>query len=181
VRPGDTLDGIAFRYGLDARSLAAINSLPTGSNIFVGQQLSLPLGWKIKNAPTPALRKRIEVDVSAQHVYAYEGDHLVFSFVGSTGLPTHATRRGRFTVQTKMPMAVSRSLNLDMPYWLGIYYAGGSENGFHGLPVNRTTKVRLWGGLIGRPVSYGCIVLLDDQMKLLYDWAELGTVVDIRN
>ena len=181
VRKGDTLEGIAFRYGLDARSLLAVNDLPAGSTLWIGQRLSLPLGWRVKDAPTPALRKRIEVDVSDQHVYAYEGEHLVLSFVGSTGLPTHPTRRGRFTIQTKMPLAVSTGLNLDMPYWLGIYYAGGTENGFHALPINRTTKVKLWSGLIGRPVSYGCIVLRDGEMKILYDWAELGTVVDIHD
>lgn len=181
IRENDTLQSIALRYGLDARSVAAINHMPSANWLRPGQKMTLPLGWHVKDAPTPALTKRIEVNISQQRVYVWEGSHLVYTFIGSTGITTHPTRRGRFVIQSKIPMAVSTGLNLDMPYWLGIYYAGSTENGFHALPINRTSKVKLWGGLIGRPVSYGCVVLRDADMKTLYDWAEIGVVVDIHD
>jgi len=181
VQDNDTLENIAFRYGIDMRSVAVVNGLSSASWLWPGQKLTLPVGTPIKDAPTPALRKHIEVDVSDQHMNAYEGNHLIYSFVISTGIATHPTRRGQFTIQTKMPNAVSTGLNLDMPYWLGIYYAGSTENGFHALPINKTSKTKLWGGFIGSPISYGCIVLRDDDAATLYDWAELGTVVDIHD
>lgn len=181
VDAGDTLGGIAFRYGLDARTVALVNNLPGDSWLWPGQKLALPLDLQVKDAPKPALRKRIEVDISDQRAYAWEGNVLRYKFVVSTGLPTHPTRRGRFFIQTKLTNAVSTGLNLDMPYWMGIYYAGSTENGFHALPINRTTKVKLWAGLIGRPASYGCIVLRDGDAAVLYKWTEMGTVVDIHD
>jgi LysM repeat protein len=181
VQEDDTLSSIAFRYGLDTRSVAVVNDLSGSTWLWPGQMLDLPLGWQVKDAPIPALRKRIDVDVSDQFLKAYEGKHVVYSFVISTGLPTHPTRRGQFTIQNKIPKAVSTGLNLDMPYWMGIYYAGSTENGFHALPINRSTKVKLWGGLIGRPVSYGCIVLRDGDAATLYNWAEIGTLVTIHD
>ncbi|MDI6768076.1 MAG: L,D-transpeptidase [Anaerolineales bacterium] len=33
---------------------------------------------------------------------------------------------------------------------------------------------------LGRPVSYGCVVLGVSDARLLYDWAEIGTVVEIK-
>lgn len=181
VQANDTLSSIALRYGLDMRSVAVANELSGAAWLWPGQKLDLPLGWQVKDAPTPALSKRIEIDISDQFLKAYEGNHQVYAFVISTGLPNYPTRRGQFVIQSKMPMAVSTGLNLDMPYWMGIYYAGSTENGFHALPINRTTKVKLWGGLIGRPVSYGCIVLRDAEAVMLYNWAEMGTVVVIRD
>lgn len=181
VEAGDTLSDIAFRYGLDARTVAVVNNLPADSWLWPGQKLQLPVEWQVKDAPKPALRKRIEVDVSDQRAYAWEGNVLRYKFVVSTGLPGYNTRRGRFVIQSKIPMAVSTGLNLDMPYWMGIYYAGSTENGFHALPINRTTKVKLWGGFIGRPISYGCIVLRDSDAAVLYKWAEMGTLVEIHD
>ena len=36
-------------------------------------------------------------------------------------------------------------------------------------------------GYLGRPVSYGCIVIGVDEAAALYDWAELGMLVVIRD
>jgi len=66
-----------------------------------------------------------------------------------------------------------------MPYWLGIYWAGGSENGIHGLPVTRA-GVTIWRDRLGSPCSYGCIVLDTPDAIWLYEWAEVGTVVFVR-
>jgi lipoprotein-anchoring transpeptidase ErfK/SrfK len=38
----------------------------------------------------------------------------------------------------------------------------------------------LWEGFLGRPVSYGCVVLGTYESKLLYDWAEMGSTVEIQ-
>ncbi len=122
--------------------------------------------------------KRIEIDISQQHFYAWEGDTLVFSFPTSTGLPGQDTAIGHFQVLDKMPMAYSSVWHLKMPYWLGIYYVGNIENGIHGLPIRPDGSV-MWGGLLGQRASYGCVILSTEAARLVYDWAEIGTVVDI--
>lgn len=122
--------------------------------------------------------KYILVDISEQHMYVYEGDTLVYSFVASTGM-NNATRAGTFAVQSKIPNAYGSTWNIWMPSWLGIYWSGGLENGIHALPI-LPNGATLWEGFLGRPISYGCVVLGSYEAKLLYDWAEIGTPVEIQ-
>jgi lipoprotein-anchoring transpeptidase ErfK/SrfK len=122
--------------------------------------------------------KYILVDISEQHMYVYQGDTLLYSFVASTGIH-NATRVGTFAVQSRIPNAYGATWNIWMPYWLGIYWAGGLENGIHALPI-LPNGATLWAGFLGRPVSYGCVVLGTYEASLLYDWAEIGTTVEIR-
>jgi lipoprotein-anchoring transpeptidase ErfK/SrfK len=149
----------------------------------------------VENTPVPAYKepqqpapdvstysysgsKYILVDISDQHMYVYEGDVLIYSFVSSTGM-NNATRTGNFAVQSKIPNAYGSTWNIWMPNWLGIYWAGGLENGIHALPI-LPNGATLWEGYLGRPVSYGCVVLGTYESKLLYDWAEIGTPVEIQ-
>ena len=78
----------------------------------------------------------------------------------------------------KIPMAYSSVWNLQMPYWLGIYYVGNIENGIHALPIRPDGTV-MWGGLLGQRASYGCIILSTEAARLVYNWAEIGTEVHI--
>jgi len=122
--------------------------------------------------------KYILVDISEQHMYVYENDALTYSFVASTGIE-NSTRVGTFAVQTKLPTAYASTWDLWMPSWLGIYYSRGLENGIHALPI-LSNGATLWAGFLGRPVSFGCVVLGTYEAQVLYDWAELGTPVEIR-
>lgn len=122
--------------------------------------------------------KYILVDISEQHMYVYEGDVLIYSFVASTGI-NNGTRTGTFAVQSKIPSAYGSTWNIWMPSWLGIYWSGGLENGIHALPI-LSNGATLWEGYLGRPVSYGCVVLGTYEAQLLYDWAEIGTPVEIQ-
>ena len=135
------------------------------------------------NSPTqmPAVRtsgeKRIVVQISEQRLYAYQGDTLMHDFVVSTG-ELHATRIGSFSVLDKIPEAWSDPWSFWMPEWLGIYWAGNTENGIHALPVLPDGSV-LWGDALGTPVSHGCVVLNPEDARSLYDWADIGTQVEI--
>jgi lipoprotein-anchoring transpeptidase ErfK/SrfK len=122
--------------------------------------------------------KYILVSISEQHMYVYEGDVLIYSFVASTGIH-NATRVGNFAVQSKIPNAYGSTWNIWMPDWLGIYWAGSTENGIHALPI-LPNGATLWAGFLGSPVSYGCVVLGTYDAQVLYDWAEMGTPVDIQ-
>ncbi len=145
----------------------------------------------VENMPAPVVQasmsgpvvsyggsKYILVDISEQHMYVYEGDVLIQSFVASTGM-NNATRIGKFQVQSKIPNAYGSTWNIWMPSWLGIYWSGGLENGIHALPI-LSNGATLWAGFLGRPVSYGCVVLGTYEAQVLYDWAEMGTPVEIQ-
>lgn len=131
-----------------------------------------------QTVPSYGGSKYILVDISEQHMYVYEGDALVYSFVASTGM-NNATRVGTFAVQSKIPSAYGSTWNIWMPSWLGIYWSGGLENGIHALPILPNGGI-LWAGFLGRPISYGCVVLGTYEAQVLYDWAEIGTPVEIR-
>lgn len=179
VQPGDTLVGIALRFGTTIHELLELNNLPQPGVIYAGQQLKLPTASRSIEgiAIAPAL-KRIEIDVSEQHMWVYEDDRLIWDWPVSTGLPGYPTRSGSFQVLDKIPMAYSRPWDLWMPNWLGIYWAGGTENGIHSLPIINGQE--MWGGYLGSRISYGCVVVGTWEGKLLYDWADVGTTVVIR-
>ena len=122
--------------------------------------------------------KYILVDLSEQHMYVYEGDGLTYSFVASTGI-NGGTRIGNFAVQSKIPNAYGSTWDIWMPDWLGIYWSSGLENGIHALPI-LPNGATLWAGFLGRPISYGCVVLGTYDAEVLYNWAEIGTPVDIQ-
>jgi tetratricopeptide (TPR) repeat protein len=124
------------------------------------------------------LSKRIEIDISKQRLYAWKEKELVFNFPVSTGLRGQDTSTGRFQVLDKIPMAYSRVWRLKMPYWMGIYWVKGIENGIHALPIRPDGSV-MWAGLLGQRASYGCIILSRTAAKKLYNWADIGTQVHI--
>jgi LysM repeat protein len=179
VQRGDTLNQIARRFGVSVQALASANNISIMATIYAGQQLVIPGSDYVPSAPPPASGgKRILVDISEQHLYAYQGDTLVYSFVASTGM-NNATRAGSFSVLDKIPNAYGATWDLWMPNWLGIYYAGSLENGIHALPI-LSNGATLWAGYLGTPISYGCVVLGTYEAQLLYNWAEIGTPVDIQ-
>jgi len=141
---------------------------------------SAPAGMEPANPVVPSYggSKYILVDLSDQHMYVYEADALIYSFVASTGIG-NSTRVGTFAVQSKIPNAYGSTWNIWMPNWLGIYWSHGLENGIHALPI-LSNGATLWAGFLGRPVSYGCVVLGTYESQLLYDWAEIGTPVEIQ-
>ena len=129
-------------------------------------------------APEYGGNKYILVDISEQHMYVYEGDALVYSFISSTGM-NNSTRVGTFSVLEKIPNAYGATWNIWMPNWLGIYWSGSLQNGIHALPI-LPNGATLWAGYLGVPISYGCVVLGTYEAQLLYDWADVGTPVEIQ-
>ncbi|MCS6849348.1 MAG: L,D-transpeptidase [Anaerolineae bacterium] len=121
--------------------------------------------------PSPveaAGRKRIVVVIREQRVYAYEGNTIVFT----TRANIRGAKRGNFRIQNKIPMARSSALGWKLPYWMGIYYVGRIQNGFHGY------SIRSNGALAAN--SLGCIVMPTSAAAWLYRWASVGTPVTIR-
>jgi lipoprotein-anchoring transpeptidase ErfK/SrfK len=176
VRPGDSLEQIALRYSLTSTLLARLNGIVNPTTIRAEQILRLT-----DAVPLPSGGgKYIVMDISEQHLYAYRGDELVYSFVASSGASPYVTRTGDFRVQSKIPNAYGSTWDIWMPYWMGIYWAGSTENGIHALPV-MANGVTLWAGYLGTPVSYGCIVLDTYEAKLLYEWVEIGTPITVQH
>jgi LysM repeat protein len=209
VKPNETVTSIANQYGIPPETLQAYNGLSNPNLIYVGQKLILPepiladelitptpmmttalsLSDTLALSPTTSLtqaqtltntsHKEIVVDISQQRTYVYEGETLVYSFTVSTGEVGRETVPGSYRILNKIPMAYASTWDLQMPYWMGIYWAGSLQNGFHALPILPSGE-RLWDGYLGTSVSYGCIILSQADAQTLYEWAEVGTTVTIQ-
>lgn len=123
-------------------------------------------------------KKHIVVSIRSQRMYVYENNQLIWNWVASTGEPERPTVPGRYRIQNKIPNARSNVWTLWMPYWMGIYWAGSVENGIHG-QVTFDRGGRLWDGLLGRPITFGCVMISDANAATLFNWAEIGTPVSI--
>jgi LysM repeat protein len=181
VRRGDTLASIAYRHGTTVSALVRANGLTNPSLIYAGQQLRISGGSGSVAPAAPAAPSggnRIVVDLSAQRMYVYQNGQLLWNWVVSTGLPGRDTAVGHYKVLNKIPNAYASTWNLQMPYWLGIYWAGSLQNGIHALPIQSNGQ-RLWEGYLGQRVSYGCVILSTQNAATLYNWASVGTPVDI--
>lgn len=176
VRPGDRLASIAQRFGTSPAALARANRLSSPALVFVGRRLVIPQP-KIIELPPGDLR--VEVSISRQHCWVYRGETVILDWICSTGRPSSPTQAGSFAIQSKIRKAFGSSWNIWMPYWLGVYWAGGTENGFHGLPWNARTGRETWTGLVGTKITYGCVMLTNPDSETLWNMAYIGLPVEI--
>ena len=179
VKSGETLSSIAFDYGMPYPWLIKANS-GIGDNLFVGDAIKIPSADGL--LPLPVVEnKRVKISLKDQKMQAYEDGKLKWDWVASTGIASSPTSPGVFQIQTHDPMAYAANWNLYMPSFMGIYRPVPDQefmNGFHGFP-SRDQKQILWTRNLGKPITYGCILLDSKNAKLLYDWAEEGVVVEI--
>jgi len=179
VRPGDTLHSIGRALGFPTWRLVQANPDLDPAKLRPGQEMVIPSVDVLFELPLITTR-RIVVDISDQKLDAYEGDSLVFDFVASTGIEESPTIPGTFQILTKEEEAYASLWDLWMPHFMGVYRtAPDFVNGIHGLPTLSSGRT-LWAGFLGRPVSYGCIVIGLEEAKELFDWAEPGTLVIIQ-
>lgn len=118
--------------------------------------------------------KRIEVDLSAQRVYAYEGDSLIYNFLISSG-KWGRTPTGTFTIwgkfrYTKMEGG-KKELNTyyylpNVPYVM--FFSNNEIPASRGFSFHGT----YWHNNFGTPMSHGCINMKTEEAGLLYNWAE---------
>jgi lipoprotein-anchoring transpeptidase ErfK/SrfK len=111
----------------------------------------------------------IDVNLSQQMVYAYEGDTVVNSFVVSTGVAGTPTVTGRYKIYVKNRMQDMSGPGYylrDVP-WVMFFYG---DYGLHGT---------YWHNNFGVPMSRGCVNLTIDDAAWLFSWASVGTVVNV--
>lgn len=119
----------------------------------------------------------LEVDLSDQDVTLHFRDGSTRSFLISSGNPYIrdgiATPTGIFTVQNKVPMAISRQFDdARLHNWIGVY--GGV--GFHGLDGNG-----YYWNLGKRASSHGCIRMAREEIRDMYDLVHVGAPILVRD
>jgi len=181
VRGGQTLAAIAEEVGIPYPYIQAENPGINTDALAVGQVLQLP-SRDVLLPLDPVPHKRIIVSRGQQHLWAYENGQVVFDWVISTGLLDSPTAPGIFQVQTHEVNAYAQQWNLYMPHFIGFYHPGPNVdvmNGFHGFPT-RGGGYLLWTNSLGRPATYGCVLLSLENAEALFNWAEAGVVVEVQ-
>lgn len=116
--------------------------------------------------------KYIEIDISEQRLKQWEDDTILNTFVVSTGTYKTPTPKGEFNITDKSPRAYSAAFDLYMPWWMGFYRG----NGLHELP-EWPNGYKEGANHLGQRASHGCVRLGVGPAKILYDWADVGTLV----
>lgn len=179
VQPGDTFAGIGRKVGIPYPWIQAANP-GVGDALSVGQTLTIPSPDDLLPYPVED-GKRIVVSISQQRAWVYENGAIKWEWPASTGIASSPTAPGVFQIQTHEPNAYAASWDLWMPYFMGIYQPAPNVefmNGFHGFPTRDGANL-LWTNNLGTPVTYGCILLSNENAAQLYEWAEQGVIVEI--
>jgi LysM repeat protein len=180
VRAGDTIYSISARVGIPYWRIQNANPGIAANGLSTGQTLVIPSKNDLLPLPV-VLGKRIVISISQQHMWAYENGQLHGEYVISSGMASSPTMPGVFQVTEHIVNAYGARWDLWMPNWLSIYEAApGFFNGIHGLPLLHN-GVRLWANALGHPASYGCIILSLKNAEDIYNWADNGVVVEIKN
>jgi lipoprotein-anchoring transpeptidase ErfK/SrfK len=179
VQPGDSIISIAYDYGIPYPYLQQAN--PGVDALTPGQTITLPSRDVMLPEPV-VFGKRIVVSIPEQRVRVYENGALLWDWIASTGIPSSPTWPGVYQILSHEPNAYAGNWNLWMPNFMGVYRpipGADFTNGFHGFPTRGGSQL-LWTGDLGRRVTYGCILLGSREIELLYNWAEVGVVVEIQ-
>lgn len=159
---------------------------------FIQRQAPLKVNQSLLKQATPD-NTRIVVSIPKQRAYLMIGDQIVADGPVSSGRRGHETPRGHFSVMEKDPNHHS-SLYGDFVDSSGRTVRAGvsarsdsAPSGTHFSGAAMKWFLRLTGegvgmhiGILpGYPASHGCIRESVDGAKLFYDYAKVGTSVDV--
>ncbi len=110
-----------------------------------------------------------DINLSTQRMHAYDGDKLIKTFVVSTGLPGTPTVTGRFRVYVKYIATLMAGPGYYLPNvpWTMYFYNG---YGIHGT---------YWHNNFGTPMSHGCVNMKNSDAEWAFNFAGVGTLVNI--
>lgn len=128
-------------------------------------------------------QKYLEVNKTQQRLYAFENGGLKKTYIIGTGL-TWETPAGEFKILKKSGTAISYTGGWYMPYYMPIGTVYGYFFGFHEIPYRINAQGQITArdiNTMGSPATGGCIQLYRNDAKELYEWADIGTPVLIRD
>ena len=184
--------GQLFHFGPKPRQPNATPPPMRKASEFIQRQAPLKVNQSLLKQATPD-NTRIVVSIPKQRAYLMIGGQIVADGPVSSGRRGHETPRGHFNVMEKDPDHHS-SLYGDFVDSSGRTVRAGvsarsdsAPSGTHFSGASMRWFLRLTGegvgmhiGILpGYPASHGCIRESVDGAKLFYDYAKVGTSVDV--
>ena len=122
-------------------------------------------------------QKYIEVRLGEQRLYAYENGVIAKTFLVSTGIVKYPTPEGTFAVQAKIPIK-------DYEWSYGPDHPDNYDIKDVKWNLRFTTGYYLhyafWHNNFGRRMSHGCVNINRENSEWIYNWADVGTPVIIK-
>ncbi len=153
----------------------------TGQAVYLGKKLGSPpkeIPLLVQNLLAEGEKSQIlgennqrwiEVNLSQQKLYTWDGNNLVGIYLVSTGLPATPTVTGDYRIYAKY---ASTKMSGPGYYLPGVpctmyFYKG---YGIHGT---------YWHNNFGHPMSHGCVNMKTSDACTIFSWASIGTRVNI--
>ncbi len=137
-------------------------------------QNGIPDGDEAPREPDPNAERWIEVDLTNQYMRAWQGDVVVMETYVSTGKTGFETPPGTYFINSKIDSQTmagvigGESYNVpDVPW---VMYFTDRGHAIHGT---------YWHENFGTPMSHGCVNLPMGIADSVYNWASIGTRVEI--
>jgi hypothetical protein len=162
---------------------------PRGETFGIGESAEKPFWAKVRVGTTPSPTavvswsprldpgelsgegRWIDVDLGDQTLTAYEGSDPVMRFLVSTGTVAHPTVTGQFRIWVKLESTRMKGPGYDLkdvPYTMYFYEGYGLHGAY-------------WHNNFGTPMSHGCVNLSPSDSAWLFNFASVGTLVNIHS
>jgi lipoprotein-anchoring transpeptidase ErfK/SrfK len=161
---------IASPLGTDTVLDPSPTPLPTDTSVPVSTQSTpRPTPVQANNSGGSGGARWIDVDLTNQRVYAYEGNTVVNSFIVSTGTWRTPTVTGQYKIYIKYRYKHMSGPGYSLPNvpYTMFFYQGYAIHGTY------------WHSNFGTPMSHGCVNLTIPDAEWLYNFASVGTLVNV--
>lgn len=119
-------------------------------------------------------QKHIEVDLTNQRLYAFDGDTKVYDFAISSGLPWTATPPGEYWIWTKLRYVRMRGGSQEFGNYYDLpnvpftmFFYNDKEPKWRGYSLHGA----YWHNNFGHPMSHGCVNMRISEAEQIYYWA----------
>jgi len=127
--------------------------------------------------------KYIEINKTQQRLYTFENGEVHKIYVVGTGLTAETPTGDNFKILKKNRMSYSYFGDWYLPYMMPVgKFPNGLYFGIHEIPYHRDSAGNIYSrdeNTMGSPATGGCIQMFREDVKELWDWAEIGTPVII--
>ena len=177
--PSKFAELLTFQGKINPSELSGVYDFSKTQAVFNNTPLSVPRYLAQSGTGTQVLgesnsAKRIEINLSNQRLYAFQGENKIFDFPISSG-KWNRTPKGvfkiwiklRYTLMTGGSKAIGTYYYLpNVPYTMFFYNDTIPKTdgyGIHGA---------YWHNNFGHPMSHGCINMKEEDVAQLFYWAE---------
>lgn len=165
-------------WGLNLMALYEVRLTDLGRQAATQANITIDQSKQLNGTPewSPAnWQRRIDIDLTKQWLTAYEGDIEVFNAPVATGKDGFNTPTGTYAIylqyHSQNMQGSGGGETWDVPNVPWVQYVVG------GVALHGTYWHDQWGS--GVRMSHGCINLNIDDAQWLFDWADIGTTVNI--